>query len=165
MDKSGVCLGHLRYQDVTTMNSITSKTWPTFGSPREMWLIHNREMFLQGCEGLESTPRRVSQEEEVALFIFMHIESVCGGAAGVMSGRCVGGDLCTDLKRPKPHLWPVLRSGWWTLSPASPPLCGSWKLSPERTVRSPGAHTSLSNLQMNTKRHAAVSTRKPKGWL
>lgn len=61
-----------------TLNPITSKTLPTFGSPREMCLIYNREMFLR-WHGLESTPRRPSQAEEVPLYYFLCTSRVCSG--------------------------------------------------------------------------------------
>lgn len=67
------------------LNSITSKTRPTFGSPREMRLIHNTEVFLQRRDGWESTPRRATQVEEIALYNFMHIE--CGQWGLQVGGR------------------------------------------------------------------------------
>lgn len=140
---------------VIGLNPTTSKTRPTFESLRELRLIYNREMFL--CwDGLESTPRKASQAEEVALLYFLCTWCVCVCECGRV-GRGVlqvGQGLAwvgTDMKRAKAPLWPGTRSGSWTLSPALPPLCGSWRLSPGQTARFPGAHTSLSDLQTHNR--------------
>lgn len=76
---------------VIGLNSTTSKTRPTFESLRELRLIYNREMFLR-WDGLESTPRKASQAEEVALLYFLCTWRVCVcacGQGGVTSGTGV----------------------------------------------------------------------------
>lgn len=83
---------------VITLNPITLKTRPTFGSLRELCLIYNKEMLLQ-WDGLESTPRRASQAEEVVLYIF-YVYHVCACGQWVLQvgqGRA-GGAVCTDKK-------------------------------------------------------------------
>lgn len=88
---------------VIGLNPTTSKTRPTFESLRELRLIYNREMFLR-WDGLESTPRKASQAEEVALLYFLCTWRVCVcacGQGGVTSGTGVSMGGHRHEKEPK----------------------------------------------------------------